>query len=110
MIATVWMTSCAATAADCDLRDRLRHARVAQPAPLLQTWAGVLVFLILGIYPMVLLLTWGVAIYLTWIETREQKMDWRHKLWWIQLTFLTHFPGYLALRFWVYFRRHRVTA
>jgi hypothetical protein len=72
--------------------------------------ADVLIFLILGIYPIVLLLTWGVAIYLTWIETREQGMDWRHKLWWIQLTFLTHFPGYLALRFWVYFRRHRVTA
>ena len=69
-----------------------------------------LVFLILGIYPIVLLLTWGVAIYLTWIETREQKIDCRHMLWWIQLTFLTHFFGYLALRFWVFFRRHRATA
>jgi hypothetical protein len=48
--------------------------------------------------------------YLTWIETREQQMDWRHKIWWIQLTFLTHFLGYLALRFWVFYRRHRVAA
>jgi hypothetical protein len=72
--------------------------------------AGVLIFLLLGVYPMVLLLTWGIAIYLTWIETREQEMDWRHKLWWIQLTFLTHFLGYIALRFWVFYRRHRVTA
>jgi hypothetical protein len=70
----------------------------------------VLIFLFLGAYPMVLLLTWALAIYLTWIETREQQMDWRHKLWWIQLTFLTHFLGYLTLRFWVFYRRHRVTA
>jgi hypothetical protein len=72
--------------------------------------AGVLIFLLLGVYPMVLLLTWALAIYLTWIETREQEMDWRHKLWWIQLTFLIHFLGYIALRFWVFYRRHRVTA
>jgi hypothetical protein len=70
----------------------------------------VLIFLLIGVYPMVLLLTWGLAIYLTWIETREQGMDWRHKLWWIQLTFLTHLIGYVALRAWVFYRRHRVTA
>jgi hypothetical protein len=72
--------------------------------------AGVLIFLLLGVYPIVLLLTWALAMYLTWIETREQQMDWRHKLWWIQLTFLTHFFGYLALRIWIFYRRHRVTA
>jgi hypothetical protein len=70
----------------------------------------VLLFLLLGVYPWVLLLTWALAMYLTWIEIREQGMDLRHKLWWLQLTFLTHFFGYLALRFWVYFRRHRATA
>jgi hypothetical protein len=72
--------------------------------------AGVLLFLLLGFYPVVLRLTWALALYLTWIETREQRMDGRHKLWWIQLTFLIHFPGYLALRFWIFFRRHRATA
>jgi hypothetical protein len=70
----------------------------------------VLLFLLLGMYPFVLLLTWAVAMYLTWIEARERQMDWRHKLWWVQLTFLLHFPGYLALRFWVFFRRRRATA
>jgi hypothetical protein len=70
----------------------------------------VLLFLLLGTYPYVLLLTWAVAIYLTWIEVREQGMDWRHKLWWMQLTFLTHFPGYLVLRFWVFYRRRRAPA
>ena len=71
---------------------------------------GVLLFLLLGMYPYVLLLTWALAIYLTWIEVREQQMDRRHKLWWIQLTVLFHFPGYLALRFWVFYRRRRATA
>jgi hypothetical protein len=69
-----------------------------------------LLFFLLGIYPMVLLLTWAISMYLTWMETREQRMDWRHTLWWIQLTFLTHFFGYLVLRFWVFFRRRRATA
>ena len=109
MIATVSMTSCVDTESDCDCRDRLRHARLRSGAAS-DRLGRVLIFLLLGVYPKVLLLTWAVAIYLTWIETREQHMDWRHKLWWIQLTFLTHFPGYLALRFWVFFRRHRVTA
>jgi len=74
------------------------------------TLPGVLLFLLLGMYPYVLLLTWALAIYLTWIEVREQQMDRRHKLWWIQLTVLVHFPGYLALRFWVFYRRRRATA
>lgn len=69
-----------------------------------------LIFLLLGIFPWVLVLTLAVAMYLTWVETREQRMDWRHKFWWLQLTFLTHFIGYLALRFWVFYRRRRATA
>ena len=69
-----------------------------------------LLFLLLGMYPYVLLLTWAVAMYLTWIETREQQMDKLHTLWWLQLTFLFHFPGYLVLRFWVFYRRRRAPA
>ena len=72
--------------------------------------ARVLLFLLLGTYPYVLLLTWALAFYLTWIETREQQMDRLHKIWWLQLTFLFHFLGYLVLRFWVFYRRHRATA
>jgi hypothetical protein len=70
----------------------------------------VLVFWLLGYFPVLLLLTWAVAVYLTLIETRQRGMDWRHTLWWIQLTVLVHFPGYLALRAWVFYRRRRVTA
>ena len=72
--------------------------------------ARVLFFLLLGMYPYVLLLTWALSIYLTWIEVREQQMDRLHKIWWLQLTFLFHFLGYLALRFWVFYRRRRATA
>jgi hypothetical protein len=67
----------------------------------------VLIFLLLGVYPWVLVLTWALAMYLTIVETRQQKMDLLHTAWWLQLTFLTHFIGYLALRGWVLYRRTR---
>lgn len=66
-----------------------------------------LIFWLLGIYPIVLLLTWAVAFYLTFIETRQQRLDRRRTLWWLLLVFFTHFLGYLALRAWVFVRRHR---
>jgi hypothetical protein len=67
----------------------------------------VLIFWLLGYFPMVLLLTWALSLYLTLIETRQQRMDWRHMVWWLQLTFLFHFAGYLVLRGWLLYRRHR---
>ena len=69
-----------------------------------------LIFWLLGYVPMVLLLTWLVAMYLALVETRQRHMDWRHTLWWLQLTFLFHFAGYLALRGWFFYRRHRIAA
>ena len=69
-----------------------------------------LIFWLLGFFPVVLLLTWLVAFYLTFIETREQRMDWRHTAWWLQLVFLFHFVGYLVLRGWIFYRRRRATA
>jgi membrane protein implicated in regulation of membrane protease activity len=70
----------------------------------------VLIFLLLGIYPWVLLLTFAISLYLTFVETREQQMDLRHTAWWLQLTFLLHFAGYLALRGWTFYRRRHSTA
>jgi hypothetical protein len=78
--------------------------------PFCRTLRAVLIFWLLGFFPVVLLLTWLVALYLTFIETREQQMDWRHTAWWLQLTFLFHFAGYLALRAWVFYRRRRAAA
>jgi hypothetical protein len=51
-----------------------------------------------------------VSLYLTFVETREQQMDKRHTAWWLQLTFLLHFAGYLALRGWTFYRRRHSTA
>jgi hypothetical protein len=65
----------------------------------------VLIFWLLGFYPWVLLLTWAVAFWLTFVEAREQRLDWRHTLWWMLLVFFTHFLGYLALRAWVFYKR-----
>jgi len=70
----------------------------------------VLIFWVIGVYPWVLLLTFALSLYLTFVETREQRMDRRHTLWWLQLTFLFHFAGYLALRGWVFYQRRRSPA
>lgn len=72
---------------------------------LVETRASVLIFWLLGFYPMVLLLTWAVAFYLTFIEAREQRLDAMRTLWWMLLVFFTHFVGYLALRGYVFYRR-----
>jgi hypothetical protein len=65
----------------------------------------VLIFWLLGTYPWVLLLTWAVSFYLTFIEAREQRLDGLHTLWWMLLVFFTHFFGYLALRAWGFYKR-----
>lgn len=72
-----------------------------------QRLTDVLIFWLLGIYPIVLLLTWAIAGYLTFVEARQQRFDTLQTLWWLLLVFFTHFLGYLALRAWVLFRRHR---
>jgi hypothetical protein len=55
----------------------------------------------------ILLLTLALAVYLTVIELREltPRPHWKWWSWWISLTFLLHFAGYLALRVYVAFRR-----
>ncbi len=68
-----------------------------------------LIFWLLGFYPYLLLLTWAACFYLTFIEARQQRLDWMRTLWWMLLVFFLHFLGYLALRAWVFYKRH-VTA
>jgi hypothetical protein len=65
----------------------------------------VLIFWLLGIYPFVLLLTWAICFYLTFLEARQQHLDALRTLWWLLLVFFTHFVGYLALRAWVFYKR-----
>lgn len=59
--------------------------------------------------PPILLLTLGVALYLTVIELREMepRPHWKWWFWWLSLVFLTHFVGYLAMRGYGAFRRSR---
>lgn len=79
----------------CARSQSLRHCRT------------VLIFWLLGFYPIVLLLAWAVCFYLTLIEARQQRLDALRTLWWMLVVFFTHFLGYLALRAWVFYRRHR---
>jgi hypothetical protein len=54
---------------------------------------------------LILLLTLGLALYLTVVELRELRPHWKWWAWWLSFVFLTHFVGYLALRGYVAYRR-----
>ena len=69
-----------------------------------------LIFWLLGVYPIVLLLAWAVCFYLTFFEARQQRLDALRTIWWLLLVFFTNFIGYLALRAWAYYQRRRATA
>jgi hypothetical protein len=67
----------------------------------------VLVFLLLGVYPVLLWLTLAIALYLTVIELREMEPSPHYTwwIWWLLLVFMTHFVGYLFLRAYGVYRR-----
>ena len=69
-----------------------------------------ILFVILGHTPLILLFTLLGLLYLTWIELRDEELEPQVKLWWGMLVFLTHVPGYLALRIWLAVRRRRDAA
>ena len=69
-----------------------------------------LLFVILGRTPLILLVCLLGLLYLTWVELREEESEPIVKLWWGLLVFLTHVPGYLALRIWLVVRRRRAGA
>ena len=66
-----------------------------------------IVFWLIDVYPWVLLLAWVVCFYLTFLEARQQHFDALRTLWWMLLVFFLNVFGYLALRAWVFFKRHR---
>jgi hypothetical protein len=71
----------------------------------------VLLFWLIGGAPVLLYLTLALAIYLTVVELREFKPEWRWWVWWISLVVLTHFIGYLILRgYRAYTRARRPSA
>ncbi len=67
----------------------------------------VIVFVILGYTPLILLVCLAGLLYLAWVELRNEDLEPQVKLWWGLLVFLTHVPGYLALRIWIAVRRRR---
>jgi hypothetical protein len=69
-----------------------------------------ILFVILGHAPLILVVTLLGLLYLTWIELRGEELEAQVKLWWGMLVFLTHVPGYLALRIWLAVRRRRDAA
>ena len=69
-----------------------------------------LLFFLLGHTPLILLITLGGLLYLTWIELRDEELEGQVKLWWYLLVLILHVPGYLALRIWLVVRRRRDAA
>ena len=67
-----------------------------------------IVFLLLGFTPWLLLLTLGLALYLTAVELRELDLHYSYWAFWLLFVFLTHFVGYLALRVYAIYRRREL--
>ena len=66
-----------------------------------------IVFVILGHTPLILLVCLLGLLYLSWLDLRGEELDPQVNLFWGLLVFLTHLPGYLALRIWLAVRRRR---
>jgi len=70
--------------------------------------ARVLFFVIFQSVPWILLLTLAGALYLTWVDVKDEPgLEFTHKAWWFLLVVLFHVPGYLVFRVWIAVRRHR---
>jgi hypothetical protein len=70
----------------------------------------VLILLLLGQTPLLMLLTLGVALYLTVIELRTLRPHFLWWSWWLLLVFMTHFVGYLILRVYAFIQHRRTAA
>ena len=67
-----------------------------------------LFFVIFQSVPWILLLTLAGALYLTWVDVKDEPgLEFTHKAWWFLLVVLFHVPGYLVFRVWIAVRRHR---
>ena len=67
-----------------------------------------LFFVLFQSVPAILLLTLAGALYLTWVDVKDEPgLDFQVKMWWFLLVLLFHVPGYLVFRVWIAVRRHR---
>jgi len=63
--------------------------------------------MLIGSVPTVLLVVLVVALYLVWVDIRQEDVDFQVKVWWFLFVFMLHVPGYLIFRLWIAARRHR---
>lgn len=70
--------------------------------------APVLIFLVLGYVPWLLVLTLAVVMWLTVVELLEWRPHYAWWVWWLLLVFMTNFVGYLFLRAYGVYRRHKL--
>jgi hypothetical protein len=67
-----------------------------------------ILFVLSGQAPLILLLALAIALYLTFIDLRqEDDLPFQIKAWWFLLVLLLHVPGYLIFRVWIAVRRRR---
>jgi heme/copper-type cytochrome/quinol oxidase subunit 2 len=69
--------------------------------------AAVFFFVLFQAMPVLLVLLLAVALYLTWVDVKDEPVDFQIKIWWILFVLITHVPGYLVFRVWIAVRRHR---
>jgi fumarate reductase subunit D len=67
----------------------------------------VLLFVLFQNVPPIMLLVLGIALYLVWIDVKDEPVDFQVKVWWFLFVLLLHVPGYLVFRVWIAVRRHR---
>jgi hypothetical protein len=68
--------------------------------------AAVLLFVIFQQVPVILLLTLAGALYLVWVDIKDEPgVEFQVKIWWFLLVLLLHVPGYLIFRLWIAVRR-----
>jgi hypothetical protein len=70
--------------------------------------ARVLIFILLGWVPWPLLLALAVVMWLTVVELLEWRPHYLWWFWWLLFVFLTNFVGYLFLRAYRVYQRHKL--
>lgn len=69
---------------------------------------AVILFLILGGFPRIGLLTLGLSLYLAAIELRALRSNYLWWIWWLLLVLMLHFPAYLILRGYSFYAKRQI--
>jgi hypothetical protein len=69
--------------------------------------AALIVFVITQSTPLFMVVLLVAALYLVWVDVKDEPADFQVKAWWFLFVLLTHVVGYLVFRVWIAGRRHR---